>query len=66
MCKNTNETTNEGHGNMVITAIPGMIFWLENPSYFNKPGRHLFLVVGEENAAGDYNCLQLNTAKKRL
>lgn len=65
MCKSTNEVNETaGRGNMVISAIPGMIFWLENPSYFNKPGRHLFLVIGNENASGDYTCMQINTAKR--
>ena len=59
MCKSTNENSN-----MVIAACPGMIFWLENPSFFNKPGRHLFLVISEENISGDYTCMQINTAKR--
>lgn len=63
MCKSTNEV-NERQNNMLTTAMPGMIFWLENPSYFNKPGRHLFLIIGEENIAGEYTCMQINTAKK--
>lgn len=59
MCKSTNENSN-----MVIAACPGMIFWLENPSFFNKPGRHLFLVISEENTSGEYTCMQINTAKR--
>lgn len=63
MCKSTNEL-NESKSNMLTTAMPGMIFWLENPSFFNKPGRHLFLIISEENIAGEYTCMQINTAKK--
>lgn len=49
---------------MIVTASPGMIFWLTNPDYFNKDGRHLFLVLSHENDKREYQTLQINTKKR--
>lgn len=49
---------------MIVTANPGMIFWLTNPDYFNKEGRHLFLVLSHENDKREYQTLQINTKKR--
>lgn len=56
MCKKTTD--------MIVTAEPGMIFWISNPDYFNKEGRHLFLVISRENDKREYQTLQINTKKR--
>ena len=56
MCKKTTD--------MIVTAEPGMIFWITNPDYFNKEGRHLFLVISRENDKREYQTLQINTKKR--
>lgn len=55
MCKKTD---------MIEIANPGMIFWITNPDYFNKEGRHLFLVISHENDRREYQTLQINTKKR--
>lgn len=49
---------------MIVTAEPGMIFWIKNPDYFNKEGRHLFLVISRENDRREYQTLQINSKKR--
>lgn len=48
---------------MMVTCEPGMIFWIKNPRYFNKEGRHLFLIIGKERNRDRFQTMQINTRK---